>query len=62
MLPVVNPANGRVLGSVPDMEAKDVEQAVEAAHTAFNTWKDTTAKVLSNTFYIILNCILIYWE
>jgi len=45
MCAVVNPADGTVIGSVPDMVSVDVQQAVEAAHTAFQTWKLTTAKV-----------------
>ncbi|XP_064629008.1 succinate-semialdehyde dehydrogenase, mitochondrial-like [Lineus longissimus] len=41
---VTNPANGAVLGSVPDMDQQDVVEAIKIAHQAFQTWKKTTAK------------------
>lgn len=41
---VVNPANGKVIGSVPDMDAADTEKAVQVAYKAFQSWKETTAK------------------
>ncbi|CAL1528525.1 unnamed protein product [Lymnaea stagnalis] len=41
---VVNPANGQVLGQVPDMDQSDVKAAVEVAHRTFQTWKNTTPK------------------
>ncbi|KAK3102046.1 hypothetical protein FSP39_008358 [Pinctada imbricata] len=41
---VVNPASGKVIGNVPDMDANDVQNAVEQAFRAFQTWKETTAK------------------
>lgn len=46
MSTVVNPADGNVIGNVPDMAGDDVNQAVEAAYKAFQTWKMTTAKVV----------------
>ena len=42
---VVNPATGKVLGSVPDMDATDTKNAIESAYRAFQTWKETTATV-----------------
>ncbi|XP_070558115.1 succinate-semialdehyde dehydrogenase, mitochondrial-like [Ptychodera flava] len=42
--PVLNPANGIEIGIVPDMETSDVQTAITKAHTAFKTWKKTTAK------------------
>ena len=42
---VYNPANGAAIGSVPNMTAQETEEAVSAAYTAFQTWKQTTAKV-----------------
>lgn len=37
--------NIQVVGSVPDMVEQDAQAAIDAAHTAFQTWKKTTAKV-----------------
>ncbi|XP_050714474.1 succinate-semialdehyde dehydrogenase, mitochondrial-like isoform X3 [Eriocheir sinensis] len=48
MFPVENPANGKVVCNVPDMVEQDVQAAIDAAHTAFQTWKKTTAKERSN--------------
>jgi len=48
---VVNPADGNVIGNVPDMAGDDVSQAVEAAYNAFQTWKLTTAKVFLRSYY-----------
>jgi len=42
---VINPADGSIIGSVPDMTGDDVNSAVEAAYKAFQSWKLTTAKV-----------------
>ncbi|XP_046978081.1 succinate semialdehyde dehydrogenase [Vanessa cardui] len=44
VFPVINPADDKVITEVPDMEAADAKAAVDAASSAFNTWKDTTAK------------------
>ncbi|KAH9510117.1 hypothetical protein Btru_043509, partial [Bulinus truncatus] len=41
---VLNPANGQVLGSVPDMDESDVQAAIKAAHTSFQPWKNTLPK------------------
>jgi 1-pyrroline dehydrogenase len=41
-LDVVNPANDRVVGRVPASDAEDVNRAVEAAATAFESWQHTT--------------------
>lgn len=42
--PVTNPANGVVIGHVPDMGAADTVKAVEAASAAFPLWRALTAK------------------
>ena len=42
---VYNPASGQEIGSVPNMTAADTEEAVNIAYNAFQTWKQTTAKV-----------------
>jgi succinate-semialdehyde dehydrogenase len=41
---VLNPANDQVLASIPDMNGQDTEVAIESAHKAFQSWKETTAK------------------
>lgn len=43
---VVNPANQKVVGKVPDMNARDVQKAIDSAYDAFHgkAWQDTTAK------------------
>ncbi|CAG5128310.1 unnamed protein product [Candidula unifasciata] len=41
---VLNPSTGQVLGSVPDMDRSDVQQAIDVAYRTFQTWKNTTAK------------------
>lgn len=48
MFDVIDPASGKVVGSVPDMDARDTAKAIQAAADAFQTWKNTTAKVLLN--------------
>lgn len=44
--PVLNPANGAVIGHVPDLNANDVQTAIDAAHEAFysDEWSSLTAK------------------
>lgn len=43
---VLNPANGSIVGQVPDLDASDVAEAIDAAHTAFysSEWSALTAK------------------
>ncbi|XP_059488416.1 succinate-semialdehyde dehydrogenase [NADP(+)] GabD [Neocloeon triangulifer] len=41
---VTNPANGSVLGQVPDMDTQDTEEAIQVAYDAFQSWEFTTAK------------------
>lgn len=40
---VTNPFDESVLGSVPDMDGADTERAIEAAHNAFDGWKNLAA-------------------
>lgn len=40
---VLNPANSKVVGSVPNGGEKETNEAIEAAHEAFKTWSKTTA-------------------
>ena len=41
---VVNPANGKIIASLPKMNEKDVEVATAHANEAWQSWKLTTAK------------------
>ncbi|MBI2312972.1 MAG: NADP-dependent succinate-semialdehyde dehydrogenase [Betaproteobacteria bacterium] len=43
-LAVDNPATGEILGTVPDLGAKEARRAIEAAHAAFPAWRAKTAK------------------
>ena len=40
-----NPSNGKVIGSVPDMNEEDTQVAIDAAEKAFHSWKRKTGKV-----------------
>lgn len=55
---VKNPANGQVVGTVPDMNVDDVQKAIDAASEALKTWQKTTAKERSHIlrkWYDLLN-------
>lgn len=41
---VTNPANGEVVGTVPDLGAEDAERAIQAASAAWPDWRAKTAK------------------
>src|SRR6266478_4064252 len=43
-LPVINPATGQVLGTVPDMGAAETRRAIQAAERAWPAWRAKTAK------------------
>ncbi|WP_458576246.1 aldehyde dehydrogenase family protein [Aliamphritea spongicola] len=42
--PVLNPANGEQLATVPDMGAVETQRAIDAANAALPLWKAKTAK------------------
>lgn len=42
-LNVINPANGQIVGSVPIGGEKEANEAIDAAHVAFQLWSQTTA-------------------
>lgn len=44
VLPVTDPASGRVLGTVPDMGGAETEMAIQAAAAALPQWRARTAK------------------
>ena len=41
---VTDPSNGDVIGTIPNLGALETKRAIDAAHTAFQSWKRTTAK------------------
>ncbi len=43
MLAVDNPADGSIIGSVPDCDAADTQAAIAAAHAAWPAWRALTA-------------------
>src|SRR5258708_26896459 len=43
-LPVINPATGATLGTVPQLDAAATRGAIEAAAAAFPAWAAQTAK------------------
>lgn len=47
---VTNPANQKIVGTVPDMNVSDVQKAIDSAFDAFHSkqWQNTTAKERSN--------------
>ena len=60
-LEVRNPANGELIGTVPDCSREDVARAIDAANAAWGGWRDLTAKergtILRNLFNLILEHI-----
>ncbi len=42
--PVTNPADGSVIANVPNMGAKETQDAIAAAHDAFPSWAATSSK------------------
>ena len=43
-LEVNNPASLEIIGNVPKCSATETKRAIHDANTAFQTWKETTAK------------------
>ena len=54
---VKNPATGEVISTVPDMDGQDANEAISAAHAAFESWKSTStrkrSKILRNWYDLI---------
>ncbi|KAL7288763.1 hypothetical protein TKK_0016743 [Trichogramma kaykai] len=46
--PVMNPVDCSIIENVPDMDAADTKEAINAAHKAFQTFRKTTAKERSD--------------
>lgn len=53
---VINPANGSIVGHVPDLEVKDVHNAIDAAYQTFhsNEWSGLTAKERSTLLKVCI--------
>lgn len=56
---VTNPANQKIVGEVPDMNAGDVEKAIDAAYETFHSksWQNTTAKDRSTMLKVSCRCL-----
>ncbi len=52
---ITNPATGDALGSVPMGTSKDVDAAVAAAKSAFNTWRDVPVSVRARYLFDLRN-------
>ena len=56
--PVLNPADGSLLGHVADCGSEETKRAIDAAHAAWPIWRDKTAKeraaILRKWFELIL--------
>uniref|UniRef100_A0A0K3C7I0 Succinate-semialdehyde dehydrogenase n=1 Tax=Rhodotorula toruloides TaxID=5286 RepID=A0A0K3C7I0_RHOTO len=54
---VINPGNGQVLGTLPEMTVEDTKEAVKVAHEALKSWRKTTeterAAILNKIFQIM---------
>lgn len=50
-IPVVNPYDGNVLGHIPECIQTEAHLAIEAAQTAWHTWKNTSAKERSDVLW-----------
>ena len=56
--PVLNPADGSLLGHVADCGSEETKRAIDAAHAAWPIWRDKTAKeraaILRKWFELIM--------
>lgn len=60
-LAVTNPANGSIVGHVPDLDVDDVHKAIDAAHTTFHSdeWTSLTAKERSTLLKVCIIPLMI---
>ena len=56
-MPVINPATGQQYATAPKSSVADVDAAMDAAATAFETWKNTTPSERSLALYRIADAI-----
>ena len=54
---VVTPIDGSVITTVPRSNAKDVNAAIDAAHAAFATWKNSSVTERSNMLLKIADIV-----
>lgn len=55
--PILNPATGEVLCTVPEASPEQLNSALEAAHTAFGAWSQTTPAERSNLLLKLADAI-----
>ncbi len=55
---ITDPANGNILGTVPDMGADETKTAIDAAHAAQPAWRAKTAKERANILRKWFNLIM----
>ena len=48
VIQVANPSNHKVIGTVPKLGAAETKRAIDAAESAYKTWRHTTAKQRSD--------------
>ncbi len=60
--PVYNPATGEVIHLTPLSTQADVDQAVRAAQTAFNTWSKTPVPRRARIFFKYQQLLVDHWE
>ena len=55
---VINPANGKIVATCPDLSRKEIARIIEQAHGAFMQWRTTTAnersKILRRWYELVL--------
>ena len=49
--PVINPADGNILGSVPECGEAETKRAIEAANQAWGAWRSLSAKERSDLLF-----------
>ncbi len=55
--PITNPATGTVLGEVAASSRVDVDHAVEAAETGWQTWRETTPRERSEYLFALADAM-----
>lgn len=60
--PVVNPANGKIIATLPRMGVNDVDLGAQAAFNSWKSWKNTTAKERSRVISKMAALMIKYQE
>jgi betaine-aldehyde dehydrogenase len=55
--PVIDPSTEEAIAEVPDCNERDVDRAVAAARTAFETWSQTTAQDRGRVLFRLAECV-----